>query len=72
MYVMRWVHAVQVQLFLSCICSLDLRRGMLRSASDGPEEAYQVVVNYLSDKWDISHRRPIAITVGRTGVGGSG
>lgn len=36
---------------------------MPRIASDGPDKAYYVIVCYVSDKWDISHRRPIAITV---------
>lgn len=34
---------------------------MPRIASDSTERAYYVVDNYLSDKWDLSHCRPIAM-----------
>lgn len=42
---------------------------MPRIASDGPEKAYYVIVCYVSDRWDISHRRPIAITVAEEEAG---
>ena len=44
------------------ICSLDLRRGIPRIASDSTERAYYVVHNYLSDKRDVSRCRPIVMT----------
>ena len=46
---------------------LDLRRRTPRIASDGTENAYYAVVNYLSDTLDVSHRRPIAVIVAELG-----
>ncbi len=46
---------------------LDLWQRMPRIASDSTEKVYYAVVNYLSDKWDVSHRRPIAMVVAEQG-----